>query len=79
MTNNVSDVSGEFDNAICYDLSYFKNTMRELRKSDDNIIPLLNAITARDRDSDASCTDLFKKLVLSNDKRERFAYLRGFD
>ncbi|KAI7861619.1 caffeine-induced death protein 2 [Spinellus fusiger] len=51
----------------CFNFSFFKDTMKELRRVDDNIVPRLNST---DVHSEAACAEFFKELATSYAKRE---------
>ncbi|CAG8563536.1 1922_t:CDS:2 [Ambispora gerdemannii] len=48
------------DPVICYNLSYFKDLMKEYRKLDDNIMLRLNST---DTHSQAACGAFFQQLA----------------
>ncbi|CAG8439342.1 13746_t:CDS:2 [Funneliformis caledonium] len=52
----------------CYNLSYFKDLMKEYRKIDDNIMLRMNTTNTH---SEAACADFFKQLSDAYQKRER--------
>ncbi|KAI9310170.1 caffeine-induced death protein 2 [Dichotomocladium elegans] len=54
--------------SICFNLSYFKEIMKELRRVDDNIIPRLNST---DTHSEKACGEFFAQLAESYRKREQ--------
>ncbi|CAO3650293.1 unnamed protein product [Cunninghamella blakesleeana] len=54
--------------STCYNLSFFKEIMKELRRVDDNIIPRLNST---DTHSEGACADFFKQLSSAYRKREQ--------
>ncbi|RIA89191.1 caffeine-induced death protein 2 [Glomus cerebriforme] len=59
----MSEVSAE----TCYNLSYFKDLMKEFRKIDDNIMLKMNTTDTHSKDA---CADFFKKLADAYQKRE---------
>ncbi|KAI9595304.1 caffeine-induced death protein 2 [Syncephalis fuscata] len=52
----------------CYNLSYFKEYMKELRRIDDNIMLRMNTTNTY---SEASCADFFHQLATAYQRRER--------
>ena len=59
--------------SICYDLSYFKETLKQLRYLDDTIIARLNSIQDKSN-LDSECSRLYAKLNESNIKREVYGF-----
>jgi len=57
----------EVNAETCYNLSYFKDVIREFRKIDDNIILKMNTTNTH---SKAACADFFKELADAYQKRE---------
>ncbi|KAI7860503.1 caffeine-induced death protein 2 [Circinella umbellata] len=53
--------------STCYNLSFFKEIMKELRRVDDNIIPRMNMT---DTHSEKACGEFFSQLAESYRKRE---------
>ncbi|KAI9490781.1 caffeine-induced death protein 2 [Zychaea mexicana] len=53
--------------STCYNLSFFKEIMKELRRVDDNIIPRMNST---DTHSEKACGEFFSQLAQSYRKRE---------
>ncbi|KAL1932809.1 hypothetical protein VTP01DRAFT_8487 [Rhizomucor pusillus] len=53
--------------STCYNLSFFKEIMKELRRVDDNIIPRLNST---DTHSQKACGQFFAELAEAYKKRE---------
>ncbi|CAG8603060.1 20418_t:CDS:2 [Cetraspora pellucida] len=58
----------EVDNSTCYNLTYFKDIMKEYRKIDDNIILRMNTT---DTHSEQACAEFFKQLTKAYSKREQ--------
>ncbi|KXN72811.1 hypothetical protein CONCODRAFT_15910 [Conidiobolus coronatus NRRL 28638] len=56
------------DQETCFNLSYFKDTLKLLRKADDNIILRLNRITTSDKEG--TCDTLFEQLSTAYKSRE---------
>ncbi|RIB05937.1 caffeine-induced death protein 2 [Gigaspora rosea] len=56
----------EVDSSICYNLTYFKDLMKEYRKIDDNIILRMNTT---DTHSEQACAEFFKQLTKAYSKR----------
>ncbi|KAI8059554.1 caffeine-induced death protein 2 [Gongronella butleri] len=58
----------QLDPSICYNFSFFKEMMKELRRVDDNIILRLNST---DTHSENACGDFFKQLASAYGKRDQ--------
>ncbi|KAG0163556.1 hypothetical protein DFQ28_003832 [Apophysomyces sp. BC1034] len=58
----------QLDPTTCYNFSFFKEIMKELRRVDDNIVPRLNST---DVHSETACADFFKQLAGAYEKREK--------
>ncbi|RKP10223.1 caffeine-induced death protein 2-domain-containing protein [Thamnocephalis sphaerospora] len=54
--------------ASCYNLSYFKEYMKELRRVDDNIMLRINTTNIR---SEEACASFFRDLTRAYERRER--------
>ncbi|KAH8551103.1 caffeine-induced death protein 2 [Umbelopsis sp. PMI_123] len=57
----------ELNPSMCYNLSFFKEMMKEYRKVDDNIMLRMNTT---DTHSEAGCAEFFKQLADAYQKRE---------
>ncbi|KAI9025348.1 caffeine-induced death protein 2 [Phycomyces nitens] len=57
----------ELNQNTCFNFSFFKDMMKELRRVDDNIVPRLNST---DTHSETACADFFKQLSTAYAKRE---------
>ncbi|KAL1923060.1 uncharacterized protein VTP21DRAFT_9436 [Calcarisporiella thermophila] len=57
----------EIEMSTCYNLSYFKEIMKELRKPDDNIMLRMNTT---DTHSEQACAEFFQQLMNAYRTRE---------
>jgi hypothetical protein len=61
----------DFDLQTCLDLTFFKSTMKNLRKFDDNIIPAINAQTTRCSSIKEACAKFKQEIQDNYDIRDK--------